>query len=158
MGLRGPAPKPSGLRVLEGNPARRPLPTNEPRPLPGEPEMPDYLDADARKEWQHLVKILLEMRVLTKADGTALGNLCQAISILRHAHETLQQAKKAGGSALLMKTPSGYVQQSPLIGIINGQVEIINRISREFGLTPSSRIRLETLEPTVDALEEKLCG
>src|SRR6187402_1731067 len=82
MGLRGPAPKPSGLRVLEGNPARRPLPTNEPRPLPGEPDMPDYLDVDARKEWKHFVKILLEMRVLTKADGTALGNLCQAISIL----------------------------------------------------------------------------
>jgi P27 family predicted phage terminase small subunit len=58
-----------------------------------------------------------------------------------------------------MKTPGGYVQQSPLLGIINSQVEILNRISREFGLTPSSRTRLEaTAEPTIDNLEAKLCG
>jgi phage terminase small subunit len=58
-----------------------------------------------------------------------------------------------------MKTPSGYIQQSPLIGIINGQAEVINRISREFGLTPSSRMRLSALpEQTMDALEAKLCG
>ena len=158
MGLRGPAPKPSGLRILEGNPARRPLPTNEPRPLPGEPDIPSYLDNDARAEWKRIVPILLGMRVLTAADGTALGNLCQAVSLLKQAHHTLQQATQGGGSGLLMKTPSGYVQQSPLIGIINGQVEIINRISREFGLTPSSRIRLEATEPIMDALEEKLCG
>ena len=58
-----------------------------------------------------------------------------------------------------MKIPSGYVQQSPLIGIINNQVEIIMRISREFGLTPSSRMRISALpEQTMDALEAKLCG
>jgi P27 family predicted phage terminase small subunit len=58
-----------------------------------------------------------------------------------------------------VKTPSGYVQQSPLIGIINSQVEIVNRISREFGLTPASRTRLAALaEAGMDALEAKLCG
>jgi P27 family predicted phage terminase small subunit len=159
MGLRGPAPKPSGIRVIEGNPAKRPLPANEPKAVAGEPDMPRYLDRVARGEWKQLVPILLSMRVLTEADGVALGNLCQAYSMLVQAHKDMRKAKQGGGSGLLMKTPSGYIQQSPLIGIINGQVEIVNRISREFGLTPSSRIRLSaTAEPAIDALEAKLCG
>lgn len=71
----------------------------------------------------------------------------------------MRLATKGGGSGLLMKTPAGYVQQSPLLGIINSQVEIINRISREFGLTPSSRTRIEALaESTDDDFEEALCG
>jgi P27 family predicted phage terminase small subunit len=126
--------------------------------MPGEPEMPGHLDREARREWKRQVPILLSMRILTTADGMALGNLCQAYSLLVQAHKAMRQATKGGGSGLLMKTPSGYIQQSPLIGIINGQVEIINRISRDFGLTPSSRIRLEATEPSVDALEAKLCG
>ena len=145
--------------MLEGNPARRPLPPNEPRPLSGEPEMPTYLDREARRQWKRLVPILLSMRVLTVADGMALATLCQAHSILVEALQDKRKASKGGGSGLLMKTPAGYVQQSPLIGIINSQVEIIHRISREFGLTPSSRARLEaTAEATVDSLEAKLCG
>jgi len=158
MGSRGPAPKPTAVRILEGNPSKRPLPANEPLPFPGEPDMPSHLTREARKEWKRLVPILLSMRVLTAADGIALGNLCQAYSLLVQAHKSMHQASKAGGSGLLMKTPSGYVQQSPLIGIINAQVEIITRISREFGLTPSSRIRLDASEPTADPLEAKLCG
>ena len=127
--------------------------------MSGEPEMPAYLDREARRQWKRLVPILLSMRVLTVADGMALATLCQAYSILVEALQDKRKASKGGGSGLLMKTPAGYVQQSPLIGIINSQVEIIHRISREFGLTPSSRARLEaTEEATVDSLEAKLCG
>jgi P27 family predicted phage terminase small subunit len=140
--------------MIEGNPSKRALPTNEPNPVACEPDMPQHLDRQARREWKRLVPILLSMRVLTEADGVALGNLCQAYSMLVQAHKDMHKAAKGGVSGLLMKTPSGYVQQSPLIAIINGQVEIINRISREFGLTPSSRIRLSvTSEPLIDPLE-----
>jgi phage terminase small subunit len=86
MGLRGPAPKPTSIRVLEGNLSRRPLPTNEPRPMVGEPDIPSHLDREARREWRRLVPILLSMRVLTVADGGVLGNLCQAYSIRTQAH------------------------------------------------------------------------
>jgi P27 family predicted phage terminase small subunit len=158
MGLRGPAPKPTGVRVMEGNMSKRALPANEPLPFPGEPDMPSHLTREARKEWKRLVPILLGMRVLTAADGIALANLCQAHALLVEAHKAREKACKGGGSGLLMKTPSGYVQQSPLLGIINSQVEIINRICREFGLTPSSRVRLDTSEPATDEIEAKLCG
>ena len=159
MGLRGPAPKPTSIREREGNLSHRPLPPREPRPQLGEPEMPDYLDEEAKNEWNRLVPILLDMRVLTTADRLQLASLCQAYSMLVQAHESMRMAAKAGGSGLLMKTPGGYIQQSPLLGIINGQVEIINKISRDFGLTPSSRTRVEALAETRDGdFEDELCG
>jgi P27 family predicted phage terminase small subunit len=80
------------------------------------------------------------MRVLTDADGLALANLCQAWSTLVKAQIKLNE------TGLLLKTPSGYVQQSPLLGIVNSSIDTVLKLSREFGLTPSSRGRLQ-VEP-----------
>ena len=155
-------PKPTALRVLEGNPGKRALNAREPRPLDGEPEMPKHLDTVARKEWRRLVPLLLSMRVLTEADGIALANLCQAYSTLIQAQNLMRKASDSGKSALLMKTPAGYAMQSPLLSIINSQMEIIARQLREFGLTPASRSRIMAAAAGefggMDALERKLCG
>lgn len=62
MGLRGPAPKPTALRIIEGNLGHRPLNQREPKPLVGEPDVPAHLSRDAKKEWRRLVPILLAMR------------------------------------------------------------------------------------------------
>jgi P27 family predicted phage terminase small subunit len=114
--------------------------------LPGVPECPDHLDAVAKKEWSRLSEILLAMKVLTEADYIALGNLCQAYSTLIDAQNHLNK----GG--ILFKTPNGYIQQNPLLGIIRAQMNIVNGLVREFGLTPSSRTRIAVEEPdTSDA-------
>jgi P27 family predicted phage terminase small subunit len=77
------------------------------------------------------------MKVLTEADYMALGSLCQA-------HSTMVKAQiKLTESGLLFKTQSGYVQQSPLLAIVNSCAELITRLCREFGLTPASRTRLQ---------------
>jgi P27 family predicted phage terminase small subunit len=122
---------------LRGNPGKRPLNTQEPTPSVVEPHCPEYLDDEARKEWGRLVPILLRMRVLTEADYIALANLCQAYSTMVLAQ---RQLSKTG---LILKTPSGYVQQSPLVSIVKGQMETINRLCAEFGLTPSARTRVQ---------------
>ena len=96
--------------------------------------------AVAKREWKRLVKMLLRLRVLTEADGLALANLCQAWSTLVKAQIKLNE------TGLLLKTPSGYVQQSPLLGIVNSNIDTVLKLSREFGLTPSSRGRLQ-VEP-----------
>ena len=160
MGLRGPAPKPTILKVIEGNPGKQKLNHREPQPYGCAPEMLKHLNRIARKEWKRLVPILLSMRVLTEADGIALANLCQAYSTLVEANELMAKAAAGGKSPLLMKTPAGYMQQSPLLGIINSQMDIINRQLREFGLTPASRSRLVAASDStsIDPLEAKLCG
>ena len=63
--------------------------------------------------------------------------------------------------SMLIKSASGYIQQSPLLGIINGQMAALTVMLREFGLTPASRSRiLATSERNggIDPLELKLCG
>ena len=46
----------------------------------------------------------------------------------------------------LLKTPSGYVQQSPWLSIANKQLEIMGRYMAELGLPPSSRGRITLAE------------
>ena len=48
--------------------------------------------------------VLERMRVLTEADGIALGNLCQTCSTLIKAQEKLIQ------QGILYKAPSGYMR------------------------------------------------
>jgi P27 family predicted phage terminase small subunit len=45
-------------------------------------------------------------------------------------------------TGILYKSKSGYIQQSPLLGIIHTQTTIVNNLLREFGLTPSSRTQV----------------
>ena len=113
----------------------------------GVPERPDYLDDVAKKEWGRLTTILTAMKVLTEADYIALANLCQAYSTLVNAQ---RQMNKTG---ILYKSKSGYIQQSPLLGIIHTQTTIVNNLLREFGLTPSSRTRV-AVAPRVEEEDE----
>ena len=146
--------------MLEGNPARRPLPPNEPRPLSGEPEMPAYLDREARRQWKRLVPILLSMRVLTVADGMALATLCQAHSILVEALQDKRKASKGGGSGLLMKTPS---RLRPAIAADRDHQQPGGDYSPDLARiradpVVASAARSDRAEATVDSLEAKLCG
>lgn len=124
----------------------------EPTPVVKAPRCPDYLDSEAKREWRKLAPILLRMRVLTEADYHSLANLCQAVSTMMKAQ------KKLNETGLLFKTPSGYVQQSPLLGIVNSSVDTITKLSREFGLTPAARVRLVVDSPPcmVDDIAEML--
>jgi hypothetical protein len=56
-----------------------------------------------------------------------------------------RQMNKTG---ILYKSKSGYIQQSPLLGIIHTQTTIVNNLLREFGLTPSSRTRVAIADTT----------
>lgn len=133
---------PTSVRILRGNLGNRPVSSLEPRPDRKAPVCPKHLDAEAKVEWKRLCKLLLKIGVLTEADGMALANLCQAWSTLVKAQLKLNE------TGMLFKTPSGYVQQSPLIGIVNNSTDTVLKLSREFGLTPSSRGRLEVLPDT----------
>jgi P27 family predicted phage terminase small subunit len=141
VGYRGRTPKPTAVELAEGCPGKRPINHAEPKPRFMVPKCPAHLDARAKKEWRRLVPILMQMRVLTEADGIALGNLCQSYSTMVRAQEKLNEA------GILYKAPSGYVMQSPLLAVVNTCIETINKLSREFGLTPAARSRIYTNPP-----------
>jgi len=93
----------------EGNPGKRRLNDCEPQPRATTPRCPDHLDAEAKKQWKHLVRVLRRMKVLTEADGMTLANLCQAWSTLMKAQTKLTEM------GILYKTPNGHIQQESVI-------------------------------------------
>ena len=130
-------------------PGRKPRPKASPKlKAGGIPRCPGHLDAVARKEWRRLARTLFEAGILTVADRAAFAAYCQAYSRWAEAERKLREGPR------LIKTPSGYVQQSPWIGIANKQVELMGRLMAELGITPTARARLgiegpETSEPLI---------
>jgi P27 family predicted phage terminase small subunit len=128
------------MRGRKPNPARR-----DNRNLPNAPDAlprcPAHLSAVARKEWRRLAKPLYDMGVLSTTDRAAFAAYCQAWSRWVEAEEQLKK------TPALLKTPSGYVQQSPWLAVANKQLEIMGRYMAELGLTPSARNRIASRNP-----------
>ena len=133
---------------MRGNPGKRALNKYEPKPAEFTADPPAHLDESAISEWKRLVPILKRMKGLTEADYIALASLCQAYSTMAQAQV---QLSKAG---LLYKTQSGYIQPSPLMGIVTRNMEIVKRHLAEFGLTPASRSRIQTTGAGADEEDE----
>ena len=74
--MRGRKPKPTTLRILEGNPGKRSLIDGPPQAPAKIPECPCFLDDEARAEWLRMAPVLLEMGLLTPADRAALAAYC----------------------------------------------------------------------------------
>ena len=137
--MRGRRPKPTRLKVLTGNPGKRPLNANEPRPESATPDCPVELGPVARREWERMVGELAPLRILTHLDRAALAAYCGAYALWAEATEAIHKY------GVMVKSPSGYPIQSPYVSIANRQAEIMMRIASEFGLTPASRSRITTI-------------
>src|ERR1700710_2404860 len=124
------------MKLLTGNPGRRPLNPDEPTPVVNVPDCPAELGPVARKEWDRMIAELGPLRLLTNLDRAALAAYCGAYAMWAEATEAIQKF----GS--MVKSPSGYPVQSPYVSIANRQTEIMMRIASEFGLTPASRSRI----------------
>lgn len=148
MGKRGPPPKPSALRFLEGgNLGRRPLPQNEPQPpRPVEvPAAPPYVSGYARIEWERVIGDLCSTGVYSNLDQTMLAAYCMAYGRWRLAEDvaTRLAAQDLTTHGLLLKTQGGNVVQNPAIGVGNVARRDMLRLAAEFGLTPSARVALD---------------
>jgi P27 family predicted phage terminase small subunit len=134
--MSGPPRKPSAWRRREGNRGKRAWNHAEPMPPEGLPDCPPHLGDEARAEWFRLVETLHGMGVITVVDRAVLAAYCQAYGRWVEAEEKLRE------TPLLIKTPSGYIQQSPWLTVANRQMELMGRYMAEIGLTPASRSRI----------------
>lgn len=85
MGQRGPAPKPTALKRLQGNPGKRALNESEPRPAATLPRCPSHLQGEARAEWRRVARALHESGLLTQVDRAALAELRERVLALVEA-------------------------------------------------------------------------
>jgi P27 family predicted phage terminase small subunit len=147
---RGRKPVPESVKRLAGNPGKRRIRPDLPSPA-GAPEMPARLVAEplAVEKWRELVPILLGIGTLTTSDGEALATLCEVYAA---AQACLLELRASGP---VMRTDLGGVKPNPAGSLYRGLVSLQASLMGEFGLTPTSRVRLGGKEekPT-DEVEE----
>lgn len=144
MAAMGRPPKPTHLKLIEGNPGGRKI-GREPKPRQITPDPPDELDADAREEWDRMATSLDRLGLLTEIDRSAFAAYCQAYGRWAGAQRSLKKmAEKdvTGAAAQIIKTQGGNWIQNPLIGIANKAARDMVNFATEFGMTPSARARL----------------
>ncbi len=91
--MAGRRPKPLALKLVSGNPGKRPLPTDEPAPVSGRPWKPAGLSKVADAEWERLADLLDGELRLSLADGP---HLLGAATAYATALEFQQKAKQRG--------------------------------------------------------------
>ena len=94
--MRSRKPKPTRLKVMTGNPGKRPLNEGEPMPAPSIPDCPPELGPAAQREWDRLVGELGKLRVLTNLDRAALAAYCGASIANRQAEIMMRIASEFG--------------------------------------------------------------
>lgn len=136
MGQRGPAPKPSHVRKLEGVPGHhRPLSQKEPEPA-GPARRPDFVTGEAAKEWDRAVGAM-PPGLYTAADVPALTVYCLAWVMYRNA---LALVAREGMTA---KGSMGQTVTNPNVAVVRAQAELILKAGDRLGMSPSARARLE---------------
>lgn len=137
MGERGPAGKPTALRVLHGDRKDR-INTNEPVAPEGLPEPPVGMADDVREIWDYTVGVLGPMRLATPADRDALACYCEAVVTHRKASAGL------AATGIIVRTSRGNTpMRNPLLAVQRDAAALIRVFAREFGLTPSARAGID---------------
>ena len=139
-------PKPTKLKILEGNPGKRPLPKTEPKPRPISGPPPKHLDKDAKKFYEKYMEILDRVGLSTEADGDSFSLLCQMFAEFKQLNEAI---KKCENKLLQFKhTVDGAGNEhveakiNPLLVQRRQLYQNIRPYLSEFGLTPRGRVGL----------------
>lgn len=142
--MAGRKPTPTKLKILHGNPGKRPLPENEPQPagITTPPRAPSYLSEAGKREWRRVVRHLSASRIITHVDLAAVEGYCQCYARWRHAEE---QIKITGD---IIETTNGNIIQSPWVSMANTVMREMRAWMVELGMTPSSRSRVKTVGET----------
>jgi P27 family predicted phage terminase small subunit len=149
MGLRGPAAKPTALKLVEGNRGKRRLNKREPKPKREIPSPPAHLSPEVAIEWGKFTVILDRMAVLTEADPRALEDLCEVSVEVRELRADIAEfgrtqkvktkaGKKGEKGATLME------RQRPQVMMLADATRRLRAQLADFGLNPSARSRVQT--------------
>ena len=97
----GRRPKPTALKLLQGNPGKGKLNVHEPKPPEGEANQHEDISGLAQKVWDELAPIASHMGTLTPADVASFTTLCELEATRRVASK---QKDAEGFTPFLMTT------------------------------------------------------
>jgi P27 family predicted phage terminase small subunit len=137
--MRGRKPTPTALKVLRGNPGRRPLNKREPAPARAvDLTPPPELTGAAAAEWARLAPKLQRLGLLTEIDDRALIAYCVTWARWLEAEQELRD------HGMVLKGRRGAPFLSPYVKIAATSLAQLKAWIEQFGMTPSARSRVKT--------------
>lgn len=151
---------PTHLKLVTGNPGKRPINVREPKAPPGMPERPKHLTgAAARAAWARFGKLLLDIGVLTQADGAALERLAEtyvevvelqrAITAHGRVYVTYSDTPELDKEGRLLPRQPMY-RARPEVAMHSDADRRLRAVLSDFGLNPAARSKI-----TVGGSKEK---
>jgi P27 family predicted phage terminase small subunit len=153
----GRRPAPTAIKLLRGNPGKRPINPNEPTIRPADPSFdkpPAELAGDlaAAGEWRRVAPLLRAAGLVSESERAALTALCQQWSRYLAAHA---QVIALG---MCIKSGKGIPVQNPYLSVADRALTHCHRLWSELGLTPSGRARANRLPAAPEDVPSKWDG
>jgi phage terminase small subunit len=135
--MAGRPPKPTALKLLQGNPGKRPLNDQEPKPPVGA-KAPQYVidDPVLLLEWNRHAPRLTRLGLLTEIDDDALATLC--VLEVKFRDMVASGEATATGLAALSKEKRALWSR--------------------FGMTPADRVRVKVEQPKPESKLARYTG
>ncbi len=150
----GRKPTPSNLKLFRGT-DRKDREKKEPKPQLEIPNVPPHLSDEAKVEWGRVSQDLYTLGLLSKIDRAALAAYCEAWSDWKMATEKVAvqgMVIKTGekvverlderGEIIVERTGGNFIE-NPYYSIKKRAAELMHKFLTEFGMTPSSRTRID---------------
>ena len=152
--MRGRKPKPTSVKIFEGNPGKRRLNLNEPPPVASAPAPPKHLAKDEKSVWRMLTKELMAGGVLTRLDLASLEATAVSLATFRRLRAKVEKT----GEVLIKTNQDGQktAKNNPFFAAFGQAMLWWHRWASEFGMTPASRARLDF--PMQPPLGSSACG
>ncbi len=135
--MRGWKPVPTYLKLIRGNPGKRPLNETEPVPEGDLHEPPKWMSKPQRAGWRYAIEHA-PAGLLKRLDRSVLTAWVVAEDLHRKASEMVER------HGLLIKAPNtGLPIQSPYLPVVNRQATIMLKAAEQLGFSPGSRSRVQ---------------
>ena len=136
--MTGRKPTPSVLKMLRGNPGRRPLNALEPEPDALSPACPPELTDDvARAEWTRAIVPAIRSGQITAADRMFAIAHCDLWATWRS-----QLAAAAQHAHVIAAGPNRYPMPNPARVMSHKTLLLLAKVDSELGFSPTARARV----------------
>lgn len=125
---------PTKLKVLHGERRSARINAAEPKPRNTSPTPAADLGAEARAVWDRMMGEYGHLGVITAVDQDALRIYCEAVARYEHAAKMLERS-----GPLVRGARSGELVKNPLHQVVRDNADMVRKMARELGFTPSAR-------------------
>lgn len=139
--MRGRKPKPSYLRVLDGNAGHRPANLEEPAPAGDLVLPPAELNETQQRVWRDAMACA-PPGMLKLIDGSVFRNWVIATDMVEQLRADVQRYGR------IIKGKDGAAMVNPLLRELRGYMDKVRQHAAELGFSPTARPRVKVPKPT----------